>query len=600
MRKSYTRILGMLMALAMLLTLLPTAAFAADDPVRIDETTFPDQSFRNYVEKHFDWDQDGWLSSREMNGVESIVVDSMRISSLTGVGYFGRLKHLDCRGNRLTSLDLSNNPKLTELICDSNKLTSLDLGNNPELVYLTCRANQLSKLNISNSPALTELSCSSSTLTTLDVSHNPELRLLYCLQNKLTALDVSHNPKLTLLYCTENKLKTLDVGHNLALTSLECSDNQLSTLDVSHNSELKLLYCARNELTALDVSHNPALIALECNNNQLTALNIGNNPALLSLDCRNNKLTALDASHAPVLDSLACSNNQLTALNVTGNGGLRALYCNNNCLTSLDLRRNNDLNYVECNNNRRDVALTAAQTFDLSTLPNFDVTRASNWQGGTVDGNMLYFQSVNGTVTYDYDCGNGQMATFKLVESMPFTDVKKDSWYENDVRYALKNGLMAGTSDTTFSPQSTTTRGMAVTVLYRLAGNPAASLKNSFSDVAVDRYYAEAVEWAAANHIVSGYGNGKFGPNDSVTREQLASFLYRYASTNDYDTSATADLTRFADSNKISSYAETALRWANGAGLLYGKDNNMLDPKGKATRAEIAAILHRFCDKIAR
>lgn len=180
-----------------------------------------------------------------------------------------------------------------------------------------------------------------------------------------------------------------------------------------------------------------------------------------------------------------------------------------------------------------------------------------------------------------------------------FNDVSANDWFASAVDYVTGKGMMNGTADNTFSPKANTTRGMVVTVLYRLENQPSTSVA-SFTDVASGAYYANAVAWANANGIVSGYGSGKFGPNDKVTREQLAAILYRYAQYKKYDVSVGEDtnILSYDDAQSISSYAIPAIQWACGAGVVTGKSGSKLDPKGNATRAEVAAMLMRFCENV--
>ena len=180
-----------------------------------------------------------------------------------------------------------------------------------------------------------------------------------------------------------------------------------------------------------------------------------------------------------------------------------------------------------------------------------------------------------------------------------FNDVSANDWFASAVDYVTGKGMMNGTAANTFSPKANTTRGMIVTVLYRLENQPSTSAA-SFTDVASGAYYANAVAWANANGIVSGYGSGKFGPNDKVTREQLAAILYRYAQYKKYDVSVGEDtnILSYNDAQSISSYAIPAIQWACGAGVVTGKSGNKLDPKGNATRAEVAAMLMRFCENV--
>ena len=180
-----------------------------------------------------------------------------------------------------------------------------------------------------------------------------------------------------------------------------------------------------------------------------------------------------------------------------------------------------------------------------------------------------------------------------------FNDVSANDWFASAVDYVTGKGMMNGTADNTFSPKANTTRGMVVTVLYRLENQPSTSAA-SFTDVASGAYNANAVAWANANGIVSGYGSGKFGPNDKVTREQLAAILYRYAQYKKYDVSMGEDtnILSYDDAQSISSYAIPAIQWACGAGVVTGKSGSKLDPKGNATRAEVAAMLMRFCENV--
>ena len=179
----------------------------------------------------------------------------------------------------------------------------------------------------------------------------------------------------------------------------------------------------------------------------------------------------------------------------------------------------------------------------------------------------------------------------------PFTDVSEKDWFYGDVMFVYENGLMLGTSKTLFSPHGTATRGMMATILWRMEGSPAPKGKNSFTDVEAGRWYADAITWTAENGIFAGYGKDKFGPDDPITREQLAAIFYRYADYKGYDLTVKGNLDKFKDSDKITDYAKTAMQWAVGSGLVKGKSGNLLDPQGTATRAEIAAMLHRFIEK---
>lgn len=181
-----------------------------------------------------------------------------------------------------------------------------------------------------------------------------------------------------------------------------------------------------------------------------------------------------------------------------------------------------------------------------------------------------------------------------------YADVKDSDWFKEAVDYVTQKGLMSGTGEGKFAPNISTDRGMIVTILWRLEGQPSATTKPSFTDVVKGEYYAEAVAWAAENKIVEGYGNGVFGPKDTITREQMASILYRYSRFKGYDTTQGGMAVReFSDYSKISGWALESVTWAVNANLISGVNESQLDPNGKATRAQVASILMRYCEDIA-
>ena len=180
---------------------------------------------------------------------------------------------------------------------------------------------------------------------------------------------------------------------------------------------------------------------------------------------------------------------------------------------------------------------------------------------------------------------------------LPFTDVSTSDWFYSDVMFVYENGLFSGTDSRSFSPNASMTRAMLVTVLYRLEGEPAGTGSSSFSDVSSGSYYEKAVAWAAANGIVTGTDSTSFSPDAKVTREQLAAILYRYAQYKKLDTDAGAKLDSFSDAGNVSGYASEALSWAVSEGLINGASGRLM-PKGDATRAQVAAILHRFVENV--
>lgn len=182
--------------------------------------------------------------------------------------------------------------------------------------------------------------------------------------------------------------------------------------------------------------------------------------------------------------------------------------------------------------------------------------------------------------------------------SLPFVDVSRGQWFYQDVQYVYTNGLMNGTDGTHFAPDAALTRGMLVTILYRLEKEPPVAAQSAFPDVSYTSWYGKAVAWAAANGIVNGYSNGCFGPDDSITREQLAAILYRYAryKGEDVSTSENTDILSYNDAASVSGYAVSAVRWACGEGLINGSQGKLMPASG-ATRAQVAAMIHRFLNR---
>ena len=242
--------------------------------------------------------------------------------------------------------------------------------------------------------AVTKISVINQNITTLKgIEYFRKLETLSCSDNQLTSLDVSKNTELQKLYCDGNQLTSLEVGENTVLDTLHCYNNQLTSLDVSRNSALQWLSCYKNKLTSLDVSKNTNLTLLYCDSNQLTSLDVSQNTALQELYCDSNQLTSLDVSQNNKLEKLYCSENQLTSLKLSPTA-----------VTTL-----------EANGNKIDINVDkTSRTFNLSTLPGFDVSKASKWIGGTVSGNTLTVDKNATQVTYTYDCGKGRNTTFTL------------------------------------------------------------------------------------------------------------------------------------------------------------------------------------------
>lgn len=201
--------------------------------------------------------------------------------------------------------------------------------------------------------------------------------------------------------------------------------------------------------------------------------------------------------------------------------------------------------------------------------------------------------SAEGSDSYSFKLPSGG-ENLEEVWDNPFIDVVEGAWYYDAIRYCYSNNLMRGTTKNTFSPFLPTSRGMIAATLWRMEGCPSVSGQNPFADVPDTQYYADAVAWAAQKGIVDGYSADLFGPEDAVTREQMAAILYRYASYKDYGNGEQASLSRFTDAQDVSAYAESALSWAVANDILNGMEDHTLAPRGNATRAQVAAILMYF------
>ena len=241
------------------------------------------------------------------------------------------------------------------------------------------------------------------------------------------------------------------------------------------------------------------------------------------------------------------------------------------------------------------------ETFRFTVTPDvgweLDTLTVTDSKGKEIDlthkgGNEYTFKMPAGRVEIE-------VSFREIAVELPFTDVPEDAWYADAAAYVYEHGLMAGTSATAFGPDTTTSRSMIATILWRMAGSPVVNYAMDYTDVAQDQWYSEAIRWAASEGIVGGYGNGLFGTNDPITREQFAVMLYRYAQEQGYDVSVGEDtnILSYTDVADLSEYAISAMQWAVGAGIINGTgDGSTLTPQGQATRAQTAVMLMRFCE----
>ena len=460
------RILSIVLCLVMVFSLLPFTASAAS-AIPINEETFPDPVFREYVLKIVG---SSVLTDEKARQIEVLDVsdDNIKevlgkrdpITSLMGIRYLNYVKDLNCSGQELKkTLNLEQNSRVEKLNCSGNQLTGLWFHKGSSLKYLTCSVNEFTALDLSKNPELIELSCGNNKLTSLDLSANKKLQKIVAGSNKLTALDtrnlpeltylnlwgnddlrsidVSKNTKLEFLSASHGKLTSLNVKNNRMLVELYVYNNQLTALDVRSNYMLKRLGCYENQLTALDLSSNVSLEYLGVNDNPITELNLHPLSNLQDLSCSKMQLKKLDVDRCPKLRRLYCNDNQIETLDLRSNKKLETLYCQNNRLSWLDLSSNTALDprYVDCSGNVYDIKVDRNLQYRVyPDLPCYGATegtyftaaRASDWTGGTVskvDGwDVLTLDNARvKEVTYKYDTGNARIGkvAFTLKTEVP-------------------------------------------------------------------------------------------------------------------------------------------------------------------------------------
>ena len=355
-----TRLVSALLTLAMVFTFLPFSAFAANTGIAFDSPDFK----LNFPDAEF---QRFLINHCDTNNDGKLDVDiqnmtiptSYAIKSLEGIRFFEDLEKLDCHGIGLTTLNVGKNFKLKELDCSGNQLKE----------YYPILSSGLKKLNCSN--------------------------------NKLTYMNLGILYRLNLeeVNCSNNNITKIVMDSVGELVKFDCSNNDLMTLDVSQCFKLKELNCSGNQLMELDVRNQTQLTKLDCHSNKLTELNVELNGNLTSLICNDNQLKSLDLSQNHSLSNLNCAKNRLVCLDVTGISGT-----------------------IIAGDNRCPIAVRTNGTFDLNTLPGFDVSKATNWNGGSVSGTILTVEDGKDEVSYQYDCGKGVKPTFIFETSLPINE----------------------------------------------------------------------------------------------------------------------------------------------------------------------------------
>ncbi len=446
------RAASLLLSSALLVTAAVIPALAEDrSVVEINENNFPDYELRQYYVTPYDTNKNGWLEESEIAAVDSIRTGE-RVADLTGIEYFTEITWLRCNyGSKLKSVDISKNTKLREIQIWGTGITSIDLSHNTELEEFTLKGRGdvtsdvgLSEIDFSHNPKLTSVNLDNNFIKTLDFSHNPELEFLgasnnglesvnisactklqkvYLDHNSLTSLDLSNKPNLDDVLIGKNeKLRDLKIAGNVTVSRLDVANSGLTSLDVSGCRLLSVLYCYESkDLSELKLDGCGLLELLQCYDCSIESLNLASCANLSYLSCGKNKLAVLDVSHCPKLEDLKCEDNRIESLDVSSCSKLSYLDCQNNELASLDLSNNGEIKYgygttyesrrVKTDGNLRTVELADGK-LDLSTIDGFDVSRASEWSGGTVVNGILTFADGSSEVTYRYKTREGLLEPF--------------------------------------------------------------------------------------------------------------------------------------------------------------------------------------------
>lgn len=374
-----TRLVSALLTLAMVFTFLPFSAFAANTEIDFNSPDFK----LNFPDEEF---RRFLKECCDKNGDGKLDVDiknmtiptSYAIKSLEGIRFFEDLEKLDCHGIGLTTLNVGKNFKLKELDCSGNQLKEYYPILSSGLKILNCSNNKLTYMN-------------------LGILHGLNLEEVNCSNNEIRNIVMDSVGELVRFDCSNNDLMTLDVSQCFKLKELNCSGNQLMELDVSSQTQLKQLDCSKNKLTELNVKQNGGLTSLICNDNQLKTLDLSQNLSLSHLNCAKNRLACLD---------------------VTGISGT-----------------------IIADGNRCPIAVRTDGTFDLNTLPGFDVSKAIFWNGGSVSGTILTVENGKDEVSYQYNCGDGVKPTFIFETSLP---INKNNFPDDSFRNYIKTYKAGG------------------------------------------------------------------------------------------------------------------------------------------------------------
>lgn len=553
--------------------------------VTINPAYFPDDNFREYIISNFDKNKDKVLNKEELTLVKEISLEGYFIQDISGIEYLPYLISLNAAGTYISSIDVSNNINLEKLN-----------------VSETC----IDRLNVSNNVKLIELKAYETWITDIDLTKNINLETLGLSQSCLESLNVTNNTKLKELHANSMDISTIDVSHNTNLETLDLMCTSISYLDVSKLIKLKYLYLYEcNDLKNINLGNKPYLTVLDCEYDRgIKSLDLSMCPKLKSLSCRSNSLETLDLSNNPMMEELWAADCWIDNLILGSSIEWRVLEIDRCHINTLDLTKYKKMRML-------DISYTNISSIDITYCPYLiDAYEKGKYtkSNGVVKYSRYLDDEVDKETTdegthYYYYHEIVAKDGINIIKGEPkvtvvFDDIPENAWYVPAIQYVYNNKLMTGTNGgKSFSPNSNITRGMITTVLYSNEGKPATSIANPFSDVKDGAWYYNAVLWAKEKGVADGKSDGTFGPNNNITRQDLALMLYAYAQYKNYNLDKNDDaLNGFSDAGKISGYAKNAMTWAVTQGILTGKGGR-LDPAGKATRAEFAQMIMKLLQK---
>ena len=631
----------------------PEVEIVSEGYTELTEENFPDEVFRQYLAENYDKDGDGLLSYP----ILSISIDGgtdsryKGIKSLKGIEKLDKLLALHVRNTEVETVDLSANNLLRELELSNNRLYFIDLSRHPYLSFPVCDNNcyisDQSILDLSTLPGF-DLSkviswenavVSGHTLLaedeSLPVSYNVRVNSegLY----KTFSISLAPRPeqpvdinagnfpdKAFRLYLSdtydEEKDGKLDAAHILSINLVDSEVSDVSGIELF--PYLIYFNAERTKIRTLDFSQNVFLTDVNCDHNlELETMDVSKCIELKELSMFSDYVSRLDVSACTKLEYLTCYNNELHHLDLSNNRRMEMFRCEGNPLASFEIgdnRRMLEHNVCEMRDN---IFKIEGSSLDLSTLPDLDMSKASQWSNASIVNGVLSSVNPKNYVSYMYDigCGQNMMMTLSFSgenpsvtptpstrpeptatpDSWPFIDISVNpgNWKYENIKFVNEKGIMTGVTPMQFQPDAPLTRAQFASVIYRMAGSPEVTYQNTFTDVSAGKWYSNAILWAYENKIVAGLGDGRYGINDNITREQMARMLMEFARTQGYDISARGDFGKFADTDQVSGWAAENMKWAVASGIISGsvKDGKYyMNPKGQATRAECAVMLTKF------